>query len=379
MKKVVVVAPTYNEKGEIENLVNKVFDQSNKIPNWELYLLIVDSRSNDGTVEIVKKLQKKFSKLHLLETEKEGLGKAYLKGFKYCEEKINPYMIIQIDADGQHDPEKIPEFIKKIEQGADFVVGTRYSKGGSIPANWGFHRKILSIGANNVVKFGFMKLKVTEWTNGYRAIKFWIVKNAYDHLRNYSGYVFQVAFLDFAIKNGAILGEIPIHFKERTTGISKINAFQYSFQTLLYVFKNSSFVKFVIVGFIGFAIDFSLAYIFINKFYFHKPSANMLSAEAAIFFNFLTNNFWSFKDKKIQGGFFTYLFKFITFNFVSSGSIIIQGAGLGLALKFFGDKNINPFGLFNVSSWIFYKIIIIAFIIVPYSYILYNKFIWKKK
>ncbi len=379
MKKVVVVAPTYNEKGSIERLINIVFEQSKKIPNWELYLLIVDSFSKDGTVGIVKKLKNKFPKLHLLETEKEGLGKAYLKGFKYCEEKINPYLIIQIDADGQHDPNKIPEFIRKIEQGADFVVGTRYAKGGSIPANWGLHRKILSIGANFVIKFGFMKLRVTEWTNGYRAIKFWLVKNAYDHLKNYSGYVFQVAFLDFAIKNNAVLDEIPIHFKERTTGISKINALQYSSQTFLYVFKNSSFVKFVIVGFLGFAVDFSFAYLFINKLHVAIAPANMLSAEVAILFNFLFNNFWSFKDKKIIGGFFAYLVKFVTFNLVTSGSIIIQGVGLNLALKFFGDKKINIFELFSLSSWIIYKVIIIAFIIVPYSYIFYNKVIWKKK
>lgn len=378
MKKVVVIAPTYNEKGEIENLINRVFDQSKKLSNWEIYLLIVDSNSEDGTIEIVKKLQKKTSYLHLLETEKEGLGKAYLKGFKYCEEKINPYLIIQIDADGQHDPDKIPEFIKKIEQGADFVVGTRYSKGGSIPKNWGLHRKILSIGANSIVKFGFMKLKVTEWTNGYRAIKFWLVKNAYDHLKNYSGYVFQVAFLDFAIKNNAVLDEIPIHFRERTTGISKINAFQYSFQTFLYVFNNSSFIKFVIVGFIGFAVDFSFAYLFINKFNIAKAPANMLSAEVAIVSNFFLNNFWSFKDKKIAGGFFAYLVKFITFNFVSSGSIVIQGVGLSLSLKFFGDTTIHFFGVASVGSWIVYKILIIALIIIPYSYILYNKFIWKK-
>jgi len=380
MKKVVVVAPTYNEKGEIENLINKVFDQSKKLSNWEIYLLIVDSQSKDGTIEIIKKLQKKFpNHLHLFETEKEGLGKAYLKGFKYCEEKINPYLIIQIDADGQHDPNKIPEFIKKIEQGADFVVGTRYSKGGSIPANWGLHRKILSIGAHYVIKFGFMKLKVTEWTNGYRAIKFWLVKNAYDHLRNYSGYVFQVAFLDFAIKNNAVLDEIPIHFKERTSGISKINAFQYSFQTFLYVFNNSSFIKFVIVGFIGFAVDFSAAYLFINKLHVVKAPANMLSAEIAIVFNFFLNNFWSFKDKKIEGGIFSYLWKFITFNFVSSGSIIIQGAGLSLALRFLGDKNIHLSGTVSIGSWIIYKILIIALVIIPYSYILYNKFVWKKK
>jgi len=96
----------------------------------------------------------------------------------------------------------------------------------------------------------------------------------------------------------------------------------------------------------------------------------MYSAEVAIFFNFMLNNFWSFKDKKIIGGFFAYLIKFITFNLVSSGSIIIQGVGLTLALKFIGDNN---------GSWIIYKILIITFIIIPYSYILYNKFIWKKK
>ena len=370
MKRVVVVSPTYNERGEIENLVNKVFEQAKNLINWELYLLIVDSQSKDGTVEKVKKLQNKFPRLHLLETEKEGLGKAYLKGFKYCEEKINPYLAIQIDADGQHDPNKIPEFIRKIEQGADFVVGTRYSQGGSIPKSWDLHRKILSIGANNVVKFGFMKPKVTEWTNGYRAIKFWVVKNAYDHLKNYSGYVFQVAFLDFAIKNNAVLAEIPIHFKERTTGISKINAFQYSFQTFLYVFNNSSFIKFVIVGLLGFVVDFMFAYLFIIQFKIAKTTANMLSAELAIVSNFFLNNFWSFKDKKIIGGFFAYLMKFITFNFVSSGSIIIQGVGLSLALRFIGDNN---------GSWIIYKILIITFLIIPYSYILYNKFIWKSK
>lgn len=368
MKKVVVIAPTYNEKGEIENLVNKIFDQSKKLLNWEIYLLIVDSHSKDGTVKIIRKLQEKFPRLHLLETEKEGLGKAYLKGFKYCEEKINPYLIIQIDADGQHDPDKIPEFIKKIEQGADFVVGTRYSKGGSIPSNWGLHRKILSIGANLIVKFGFMKLKVTEWTNGYRAVKFWLVKNAYDHLKNYSGYVFQVAFLDFAIKNNAVLGEIPIHFKERTTGISKINALQYSSQTFLYVFNNSSFIKYVIVGFAGFFVDFGISYIAIEKF--HRPVwlGTILSGETAIICNFLLNNFWSFAHKKIKGGFGSFLWSFLKFNLISSGSVLIQIVLLQLLIVLLGKQ-----------FWYIYKVIIIGFVIIPYSYILYNKVIWKTK
>jgi dolichol-phosphate mannosyltransferase len=104
----------------------------------------------------------------------------------------------------------------------------------------------------------------------------------------------------------------------------------------------------------------------------------MMSAEIAIIFNFLLNNFWSFGHKKIEGGAFAYIKKFLTFNLVTSGSIIIQGVGLTVTLNLFGDKIIRIVQ-FSLSSWILYKIFIIAFIIIPYSYILYNKFIWKEK
>ena len=184
--------------------------------------------------------------------------------------------------------------------------------------------------------------------------------------------------MDYAIKKGAKVAEIPNNFIDRKYGKSKIFVSQYIIQILMYIFNYSSFVKFVIVGFIGFAVDFSLAYLFINKFHVAKAPANMLSAEFAIVSNFFLNNFWSFRYKKIAGGFFTYLIKFITFNFVSSGSIIIMGGGMALALKFLGDKDIHLLGTISIESWIVYKIAIIALVIIPYSYIFYNKFIWKK-
>ncbi|MBI5127553.1 glycosyltransferase [Candidatus Roizmanbacteria bacterium] len=368
MRKVVVIAPTFNEKGNIEKLIEQIFEQSKNIPNWEIHLLIVDSYSKDGTAETVRRLQKQYKYLHLLETEKEGLGKAYIRGFKYAEEMINPYLMIQIDADGQHQPNRIPEFIKKIENGADFVIGTRYSKGGSIPQGWGIHRKILSIGANFFIRLGFMKLKITEWTNGYRAIKFWLVKNAYDYLKNYSGYVFQVAFIDFALKNKAVIDEIPVDFKERKFGISKINALQYSSQTIFYVLAHSSFIKFVIVGLIGFWIDFGISYLGIQRMHQAVWVITLLSTESAIISNFILNNFWSFRHKKIEVSSGGFLPGFLKFNLVSSGSIAIQTIGMQILVGFFGRK-----------LWYLYKILIIAFIIIPYSYILYNKFIWKSK
>lgn len=380
MKKALVVLPTFNEGGTIKKLIEDILAQNDKLPNWDLEVLVNDSSSTDDTAKIVKELKKKNpKKVYLLETKKEGLGKAYHQAFVYAIEHIQPFVIIQMDADFSHNPNDIPLFLDKIAKGADFVVGARYIKGGSIPKDWGIHRKLLSVVANMTIRLGFMKLSIHEWTNGYRAIKIWLIKDALSHIENYSGYVFQIAMLDYAIKNGAKLAEIPNNFIDRKYGKSKIFVSQYIFQILAYILSYSSFVKFVIVGFIGFAVDFSFAYLFINKLHITKAIANMYSAEMAIFVNFMLNNFWSFKDKKISGGFFAYLIKFITFNFVSSGSIIIQGVGLSLALKFIGDKTIHLFGGVSIGSWVVYKVLIIAFIIIPYSYILYNKVIWKKK
>lgn len=368
MKKAVVVIPTYNEIGSIEIIVSKIFEVAKAVTNWEVHILVVDSNSNDGTQEKIESLMKRYPKLHLLKTKKEGLGKAYTQGFQYALEKINPYVIFEMDADLSHPPEKLPEFLHEIENGADFVIGSRYIKGGSIPADWGLHRKIFSIAANLVVKLGFMKLKISDWTGGFRAIKVWVIKEALSHIKNYSGYVFQIALLDFALKKNVHFKEVPFHFKDRTHGISKIYTTQYIIQIFHYVFTHSSFVKFIIVGFIGFGLDFGLSYLFIEKIKAAIWLATIVSTETAIINNFILNNFWSFSYKKIAGGKLSYFLKFIKFNFVSLGAILIQTVGISLAAGFFGKQN-----------WYIYKVIIILFIVIPYSYILYNKFIWKER
>jgi len=296
MKKAFIILPTYNEAGNIEKVIDRIFIQQKETKIWEINILIVDSQSIDGTEKIVKKLQKKYTRLYLLSTTKQGLGKAYIDGFSYVIEKFNPYLIFEMDADLSHNPNLIPKFFEKIEKGADFVVGSRYIKGGSIPKEWGMHRKVFSIMGNLIARFGFMKLKITDWTSGYRAIKAWLVKQALPHLKNYSGYVFQVAFLDFAIKNKAKIEEVPLNFFERKYGVSKINSPQYIIETLIYIFLNSDFIKFIIVGFLGFVIDFGLLYFFINKIHISTSKvwlAQAISAEIAIINNFFLNNFWS--------------------------------------------------------------------------------------
>ena len=213
-----------------------------------------------------------------------------------------------------------------------------------------------------------MKLKIHDWTSGFRAIKSWIVKDTLAFVKNYSGYVFQIALLDHAIKKNAKINNVPINFIDRKYGKSKIIFTQYIFQILLYIFNNSSFVKFVIVGLIGFAIDFGISYFMIEKIHQAVWLTTLLSSETAIASNFIMNNFWSFSHKKIEGDAINFIFSFFKFNFVSSGSVAIQTIGMQILVVVFGRK-----------LWYLYKILIIAFIIIPYSYILYNKFIWKSK
>lgn len=369
MKRAVIVLPTYNESGNIKSLVERIFQVTSSIANWDIHVLVVDSKSSDGTALIVKKLIKAFPRnLHFLEMEKEGLGKAYATGFNYAISHFAPFVMFEMDADWSHDPKEIPNFLAKIEKGADFVIGSRYMKGGSIPSNWSFYRKLFSFSANLFARLGFMKLKITEWTNGYRAMKSWLIKDIIPELSNYSGYVFQVAFLDQTLKRKAYVEQIPIQFKDREEGKSKINSFQYIWQTIVYVLTYSSFIRYVIVGLIGFGIDFGISYLLIEKIGVVIWIATLASTEVSIVSNFLFNNFWSFSHKKLEHKLGSYIPSFIKFNLVSSGSILIQVVGVSLLSHFFGQK-----------LWIIYKILVIAFVVVPYSYIFYNKFIWKEK
>lgn len=377
MKKAVIVVPTYNEIGNIKQLIESIFAVSKTISNWSIEVLVVDSSSPDGTADLVKSMQSSNPQIHLLVTPKEGLGRAYVNGFSYALTHLKPFVLFEMDADLSHNPEYIPSFLHKIEKGADFVIGSRYIKGGSIPHNWGLHRKVFSICANLFVRFGFMKLSTTDWTGGFRAIKTWIISSAMTHISHYTGYVFQVALLDYAHQKGANMAEVPIAFVDRTEGISKINSFQYIVQTFLYVLTQSSFIKYVVTGLMGFGVDFGISYILITSG-ISKGMATIISAECAIVFNFLINNFWSFKSKRITGGLMGYVSKFLFFNLISSGSILIQYLGITSLLRFMGDGVIRLGGL-SISSWIIYKVLIIGFVIIPYSYILYNKVIWKKK
>lgn len=366
--KAVIVLPTYNESHDIEKLVNSIFETVKSIPRWHFDIIVVDSSSPDGTGKIVEKLIKIYPTLHLIKTKKEGLGKAYVAGFTYALEHIKPDVFFEMDADFSHSPAVIPEFVNKIDEGADFVIGSRYRRGGSIPKEWGIHRKLFSVLGNLIIRLGFMKIRVTDWTSGYRAIRSWIVESSIGYVRKFTGYVFQVALLENALKVHARVDEIPIRFSDRKYGISKLNSGQYIRNTLWYVFTHSSFIKYVIVGGSGFIIDFGLSYILIERVHEHFPVwlATVISAEFAIVWNFFWNNYWTFSHKRVHHKSSAFFKSLAKFNGVAAGSIIIQSSLIEIFVRIFGRK-----------LWYVYKILVLGFIIIPYSYILYNRVIWK--
>jgi len=361
----VIVIPTYNEAGNIRKLLAEISAAVKKIDNWKFHFLIVDSQSPDGTGQAVKESQKLYKNLHLVETPKEGLGRAYGAGFVYALDTLKADLLFEMDADLQHDPKLLPQFVKKIDEGADFVIGSRYIKGGSIPRDWGFNRKVYSVLGNLIIRLGFMKISITDWTSGYRAIRAPIVRTNLNIIKKYTSYVFQVAFLDNALKQHATVAEIPLRFTDRTHGASKINSGKFIRDTLMYIAYHSSFVRYVTVGGTGFIIDFSVLYFLHSVVGWHVGVSQAVSAEMAIVSNFLGNNFWSFSHKKAHGN-RALLRGFVKFNTVALGSLILQVTAISIYEHLFGTDYIYVF-----------KMLFILVVIIPYSYILYNRVIWK--
>jgi dolichol-phosphate mannosyltransferase len=364
MKTVVVIIPTFNESGNIESLIQKVQEITGKIKGYAWKILVVDDYSPDGTADIVKKLAKKHKNITLVSKEKEGLGAAYVFGMNYALKHLSPDIFVQMDADWQHDPTLLPEFIKEIETGADFVVGSRYIQGGSIPQNWGLNRKIYSITGNLIVRFGLGMKMPHDWTSGYRMMRSEVYTAVSAGLEKFSGYTFQVAFLHRVAQAHFKISEVPLRFVDRLKGRSKIAPYDYIKNVILYVVNNSTLIKYVAVGVVGFSIQ-TIIFESLNHVGVFPGVSVVVGSFFAIIANFLGNNLWTFKHNKIEG-FQKLLVKFGHFLLTSIGAVIIQGIVVSLAVSWFGHA---------VRLWA--MIGAIVFLVIPYNYFIYNKFIWK--
>lgn len=216
MDKKIVIIPTYNEKENIEAIVRKVFSLS--VP---FDILIVDDGSPDGTGQIVKGLQKQFAALNILErSEKNGLGTAYIAGFKWCMEKGYEY-IFEMDADFSHNPEDLSRLFDACKNGADMSIGSRYVTGVNV-VNWPMSRVMLSYFASKYVRM-VTGLPIHDTTAGFVCYKSNVLKRINLDKIKFRGYAFQIEMKFTAWKHGFKLTEVPIIFTDRTLGQSKIS------------------------------------------------------------------------------------------------------------------------------------------------------------
>lgn len=224
---VCIVVPTYNESKNIVKLLDQIFEneklQKEKGNNDSISVLVVDDSSPDGTADIVRQYSYKNGRVHLLlRKEKNGLGAAYIAGIKHAMSMLNPDVIMEMDADLSHDPKDISRLIEGIKQGADFVIGSRYINGGSIPDDWGIKRKVVSSLANSFTRNMLSMREIRDCSGGFRAIRASLLEKINLDALNVKGYAFQASLLEAALRHDAVVKEVPIAFADRTQGESKM-------------------------------------------------------------------------------------------------------------------------------------------------------------
>ena len=212
-----VVIPTYQEVGNVEGVLRR---SRLALPNAEV--LIVDDASPDGTAERAEAIGEELGCISVLRRQaKDGLGAAYRAGFSWGIER-GFEVLIEMDADLQHDPGSLPSLLQSVEDGADLVIGSRYVQGGSIPS-WSWHRRALSRYGNRYAAL-VLELPVADATSGFRAYHVNALRLLDTRAFRADGYGFQIETAYRVSRAGGRIVEVPIAFGDRLAGESKMSS-----------------------------------------------------------------------------------------------------------------------------------------------------------
>jgi dolichol-phosphate mannosyltransferase len=215
-ERALIIVPTYNERENIERLIETVLAQDPR-----LEILVVDDGSPDGTGEIVERIRGMNPRVNLLARERKlGLGTAYIAGFRWALARDYAY-VFEMDADFSHDPAHLPQFLSAIE-GADLVLGSRYRQGKVTVVNWPIGRLMLSYFAN-VYARAVTGLPLWDATGGFKCFRRVVLETLDLERVRSNGYAFQIEMSFRAWKKKFRLVEIPIVFVDRTEGESKMS------------------------------------------------------------------------------------------------------------------------------------------------------------
>ena len=215
LERLLVIVPTYNEATNLPQIVPAILKQDPR-----LEVLVVDDNSPDGTGDIADRMAQTKTRVHVLHRQaKEGLGRAYLAGFRWGLDQGYQAMF-EMDADFSHDPAFLPRFLVAIED-ADVVLGSRYATGVNV-INWPISRLLLSLGANLYARW-VTGLPLSDSTGGFKCFRREVLEAIdFSKVRS-NGYAFQIEMSFRAWKRGFRLKEIPIIFHDRVEGQSKMS------------------------------------------------------------------------------------------------------------------------------------------------------------
>jgi dolichol-phosphate mannosyltransferase len=214
--RVLVVVPTYNERSNLEPVVTRL---RTAVP--DAHVLVVDDASPDGTGDVADALAKDDDQVHVLHrATKEGLGVAYVAGFGWGLDRGYD-VLVEMDADGSHQPEELPRLLDAVRGGADLALGSRWVPGGSV-SDWPRRRLMLSRAGNTYVRLA-LGIPLRDATGGYRAFRREVLEAIDLDSVASQGYCFQVDLVWRASRHGFRVVEVPIAFVERVHGRSKMS------------------------------------------------------------------------------------------------------------------------------------------------------------
>ena len=237
-KRAVVVIPTYNERENLVPIVEATLAEQAHVDRFELHVLVADSHSSDGTLDLAAGLVATNPKVHLLDVEERGIGIGLYKGMTHAIEQLGAEVLLEMDADFQHNPADIPYFLAEIEAGYDLVVGSRFIAGSA--NRMPFYRRVLSVAANQVIRIVLGLRGMTEITTSYRAFTreaFLRVPPDAVPWRERS-FIPVPVFLVRMLEYGAHATEIPITMHPRTQGYSKMVYWKYIRDILLFSLRS---------------------------------------------------------------------------------------------------------------------------------------------
>ena len=371
MDKVVVVMPAWNEADNIKRMISELVDKEFPQINAEMHLLVVDNHSKDETAKIVEEASRTRSNVHIIQQgDKSGLGWAYIAGFKYAISKLGADAVMEMDADFQHPPRFVKPMVEAYLEGADYVIGSRYIPGGSIPKEWAFFRKFISFAGNLFIRLVLLKPKIHDLTTGFRLtrVRGVLEKMDLDNLMEPGRFAHKVDLLYQAIKNSKKVVEVPLEFASRTQEKSKFNTKEmiatFKVAIILGIKDKMRFIKFGTVGFLGFMVNFIGIRVF-RGMGLAETLAWLFATELAIINNYTLNNIWTFKEVKI-GGLGKTVMKFLQFNVTSAGALAIQAIFGPLGVRLIGER----------FDWLVLAVVVVL-LVLPYNYLMYNLVIWK--